>query len=134
MILAMAENGNSMESTYRGMFLGGDLSITSLEWVHTHISGINPLADLYPDRAWTGNADQNPHGSLKEGDSPSMLFFLENGLNSPAKPQWGGRGGRFVSQKDNLFRDSPDSVFNASKSEYHSSSLASVYRWRPDFL
>ena len=74
LILALAESGNSWESTYRGMFLGGDMSITSRDWVHSNIIGKNPLANLYPDKAWTGNKDQNPHGAMKEGDSPAMFY------------------------------------------------------------
>jgi hypothetical protein len=132
-ILAHAESGNSWESTYRGMFLGGDLSTTSKAWLHENIIGINPLASLYPDKAYTGRPDQNPHGAMKEGDSPALLFFLENGLNTPEEPHWGGWGGRFTSQNGRLFRDSPDSLYVRSRSEYISSTLATVYRWRSDF-
>jgi hypothetical protein len=133
LVLALAESGNSWESTYRGMFLGGDMSITSREWLYANVIGKNALANLYPDKAWTGKPDQNPHGAMKEGDSPAMLFFLENGLNSPDNPHWGGWGGRFADQKTHFFRDSPDSIFDASQKEYISSTLASVYRWREDF-
>lgn len=133
LILAQAENGNSWESTYRGMFLGGDLSLTSKEWLHSHIIGKNPLASLYPDKAWTGHPDQNPHHAMKEGDSPAMLYFLENGLNVPEHPSWGGWGGRFEPAGAQLFRDAPDQLCDPATSATVASTLASVYRWRPDF-
>ena len=38
---------------------------------------IGPLGALYPTSTWTA---PNPHGTLKEGDTPSWLYFLPVGL------------------------------------------------------
>lgn len=133
LVLSLAESGNSWESAYRGIFLGGDMSITSRKWLSEYITGKSPLANLYPDKAWTGNQNQNPFGAMKEGDTPAMLFFIENGLNSFENPDWGGWGGRYVTTNGFLFRDSPDAVFEISDSSYVFSTQATVYRWRADF-
>jgi hypothetical protein len=133
LILSDAHSHNKWESTYRGVFLGGDMELTSGEWLKKHILGKNPLANLYPDKAYTGSADQNPHGAMKEGDTPSILFLIENGLNTLENPEWGGWGGRYLRTKQSLFRDIPDSVFDAILSKQVSSPLATIYRWRTDF-
>jgi hypothetical protein len=64
---------------------------------------------------------------LKEGDSPSWLYFLPNGLSDPAHPEWGGWGGRFRPAGGGLFRDAADTVGRATDAR------ATVWRWRPAF-
>jgi hypothetical protein len=113
------------EAVYRGMYLGGDESLTSREWVDTHVrTNHGPLGALYPTKTWTA---PNPHGVLKEGDTPSWFYFLPNGLSDPAHPEWGGWGGRFQRAERSLFRDAADTV----DGETHR--RATVYRWRPAF-
>jgi hypothetical protein len=51
-----------------------------------------PLGAIYPDVAYG-----------MEGDTPSWLSLIQNGLNNPEHPDWGGWGGRYE-----LYR--PDSV------------------------
>jgi hypothetical protein len=68
-------------------------------------------------KTWTA---PNPHGVLKEGDTPSWLYFLPNGLGDPEHPEWGGWGGRFRRLTGNLYNDAPEG-------------RESVYRWRPAF-
>jgi hypothetical protein len=43
-----------------------------------------PLGAVYPDVAWG-----------MEGDTPSYLLLIPNGLNVPERPDWGGWGGRY---------------------------------------
>jgi Cellulose-binding Sde182, nucleoside hydrolase-like domain/Cellulose-binding protein Sde0182, C-terminal domain len=43
-----------------------------------------PLGALYPDVAWG-----------MEGDTPSWLNLIPNGLSIPEHPEWGGWGGRY---------------------------------------
>lgn len=43
-----------------------------------------PLGSLYPDVAYG-----------MEGDTPSFLSLIPNGLNEPEHPDWGGWGGRY---------------------------------------
>ncbi len=76
-ILASRPEGRDRrDGIYRGMYLTGDISTTSREWVDEHIRSQGPLGALYPVSTWT---DPNPHGCLKEGDTPSWFFFLPRG-------------------------------------------------------
>ncbi|MDX1283673.1 MAG: DUF1593 domain-containing protein, partial [Draconibacterium sp.] len=133
LILALDRSGDKWLSSYRGMFWGGDMSNTSKEWIHRNIHGHSPLADNYPDQTYTGGNGKNPHMALKEGDSPSMLFFITNGLNCIKHPEWGGWGGRFTEDKPNFFRDTNDSFYDVSAGKIVTTPRASVFRWRNDF-
>ena len=133
LILALDRGGDKWQSGYRGMFWGGDMSSTTKKWIHENIHGHSPLADNFPDEAWTGGEGKNPHMALKEGDSPSMLYFIMNGLNSIENPEWGGWGGRYVEDKPNFFRDTDDSCYDVSLGKITVSPRTTVFRWRPDF-
>ena len=57
----------------------------SNRWLAQHIQqGHGPLGAVYPDVAWG-----------MEGDTPSFLSLIPNGLNNPEHPDWGGWGGRY---------------------------------------
>jgi hypothetical protein len=111
---------------YRGMYLGGDESLTSGEWVDKNLrKERGPLGALFPvNGMWTA---PNPHATLKEGDTPSWFYFLPTGLGDPAHPEWGGWGGRFRKQKGGLYRDAQDTVGDVTHPR------ATVWRWRPAF-
>lgn len=132
-ILSHAQSGNSWESAYRGMFLGGELELTSGDWIQTNLDRQNELCSLYPVNAYTGGPDRNPFGALKEGDSPAFLYFIQNGLNIPERPDWGGWGGRYVRHECPFYRDVPDSVYDESKSAFVYSAPGTIFRWRRDF-
>lgn len=104
---------------YRGMYLTGDESLTSCDWIEQNIRRTGPLGALYPTKTWTA---PNPHGCLKEGDTPSWFFFLPPGGNDLANPEKPGWGGQFQRQTDGWYRDLPcdDPRQNVS-------------RWRPEF-
>lgn len=54
-------------------------------WLAKHIQqNHGPLGALYPDVAWG-----------VEGDTPAFLSLINNGLNNPEHPEWGGWGGRY---------------------------------------
>ncbi|MCF0203381.1 MAG: DUF1593 domain-containing protein [Bacteroidaceae bacterium] len=55
------------------------------EWVKDNIQCKGALGAVYPDRIWA-----------TEGDTPSFLYAINNGLNCPEHPDWGGWGGRFL--------------------------------------
>jgi hypothetical protein len=79
------------EATFRGMYLTGDETLTSREWIEANVRSRSPLGALYPIKTYT---EPNPHTCMKEGDAPSWLFFLPLGGNDPrdpTKPGWGGR-------------------------------------------
>jgi hypothetical protein len=116
------EGRDKRDGVYRGMYLTGDLSITSHEWVEKHIRSAGPLGALYPVRTWT---DPNPHGCLKEGDTPSWFFFLPHGGNDPSDPTKPGWGGQFARQPDGWYRDLP------FRDDFDP--RTTVSRWRPAF-
>jgi len=102
-ILSKAPNGvDRLQGTFRGMYLGGDESLTSREWIEKNISSKGPLGALYPLKAWTS---PNPNNCLKEGDTPSWFFFLPLGGNDPSDPTKPGWGGQYQKSKDGWYRD-----------------------------
>ena len=110
------------EATYRGMYLTGDESLISREWVEAHVRSRGPLGALYPLKTWTA---PNKHGCLKEGDTPSWFFFLPRGGNDPSDPTKPGWGGQYQRQPDGWYGDLPFSrTFDPR---------TTVSRWRPDF-
>ena len=91
-------------------------------WLEQHIRK-GPLGSLYP-----------PHLFIMEGDTPSFLSLIPNGLNDPERPDHGGWGGRYV--KSDLaaghYGDSVDSFVDESGNR-HSSNQATIFRWRRAF-
>lgn len=122
-ILALNPQDN-WKSAYRGMFLGGDLRTTSRPWIDEQIRVHNSLAKMYPTKAYTG---KNPHQCMKEGDSPSFLFFLKTGLNDSFEPSFGSWGGRFKTTNGFLWEDDMDSFENITDA------ISTVSRWRNAF-
>jgi hypothetical protein len=96
--------GDRRLATYRGMYLGGDESLTSREWIDRNVTSKGPLGALYPLKTWTA---PNPHACLKEGDTPSWFFFLPMGGNDPKDPSKPGWGGRYQKAPDSWYRDIP---------------------------
>jgi hypothetical protein len=122
-ILAKAPPGrDKREGTYRGMYLTGDQSLTSREWVEKNVRSTGPLGALYPTKTWTA---PNPHACLKEGDTPSWFFFLPLGGNDPSDPTQPGWGGRFRRESDGWYRDVPVTESGEARK--------TVSRWRPQF-
>lgn len=64
---------------------------------------------------------------MKEGDSPSFLGLIGNGLNVPDHPEWGGWGGRYRLLFNQLYIDAPD-FMEGTLNERHG-----VARWRTAF-
>src|SRR5262249_38053910 len=126
-ILSKAPEGrDKREGGYRGMYLGGDESLTSRAWVDAHVrKDRGPLGALYPVTGmWTA---PNPHATLKEGDTPSWFYFLPIGLGDPAHPEWGSWGGRFRHVKGGRYEDARDTVNSITEAR------ANVWRWRPAY-
>lgn len=108
-------------SAYRGMYMTGDESLISSQWVNNHINAReNPLAALYP-------TDGGGTKGVKEGDTPSFLGLVPNGLNIPERPDWGGFGGRFRRLNRSLYTDVVDFQSGQWNERF------SVSRWRPYF-
>jgi hypothetical protein len=67
----------------------------SNRWIAENIQqGHGPLGAHYPDVVWG-----------MEGDTPSFLSLIPNGLNAPNHPDWGGWGGRYE-----LSRPTPEEI------------------------
>lgn len=110
----------------RGMYRGGDSTLTSPEWLKAHICcNHGPLGEAYPiyDGGDIFSRRLGKVRGVKEGDTPSFLYLIPNGLSDPMKPSWGSWGGRFVGLGTRYF-DAMD-TFEGKTNE-----LATVYRWR----
>jgi hypothetical protein len=111
------------QATWEGMALddngGPDMSVVSDAWLASNIQ-IGPLGRLYPDVEYT-----------MEGDSPSLLFTFQNGLNVPEHPEYGSWGGRYaaVTLGQQLYANTQDTVVGQDGKE-HSTTQATVWRWR----
>ncbi|MEM9646371.1 MAG: DUF1593 domain-containing protein [Planctomycetota bacterium] len=122
-ILAKAPRGKDKRlAVFRGMYLGGDETLTSRAWINEHVRSTGPLGRLYPTHTYTA---PNPQRCLKEGDTPSWFFFLPRGGNDSLDPTRPGWGGRFERQDDGWYRDIPMGPDYDPRSE--------VSRWRGDF-
>lgn len=122
-VLASAPPGaDKRQGTYRGMYLGGDESLTSRTWIDAHVRSTGPLGALYPVKTWTA---PNPHACLKEGDTPAWFFFLPFGGNDPANPALPGWGGQFQRMEDGWWQDLPGSEAFDPRS--------TVSNWRADY-
>ena len=111
---------------------GADSRIVTNEWLETQIRAKGPLGKMYPKFAF-----------IMEGDTPSYLGLIDNGLNAYRRPDWGGWGGRYVyrtprgethaiwTQGGDLFSriTSQDTVRGADDREV-TSDQATIWRWR----
>ncbi|EKG15393.1 hypothetical protein MPH_07444 [Macrophomina phaseolina MS6] len=103
---------------------GPDKTIVSNDWLQEHVR-IGPLGSYYPDIAY-----------IMEGDTPSFLGLLQNGLNAPDHPEWGGWGGRYkpvdASGLTGIFSNVADLAEGVDGKAYFSQH-ASIWRWRSAF-
>ena len=64
---------------------GANFTPVSNEWLDANIRSKGPLGKVYPRYAF-----------IMEGDTPSFLGLIDNGLNAYRRPDWGGWGGRYL--------------------------------------
>jgi cellulose-binding protein len=115
---------------------GADFSTFTDEWVNANIRSKGPLGKLYPFPC-----------CIHEGDTPSFLGLINNGLASFMNPTFGGWGGRYVwrqfygetrptwTQGGDAYpgRDnSKDTVVGIDGNTY-TSDQATIWRWRAAF-
>jgi hypothetical protein len=121
----------SNQRAMRGMYRGGDVSLTGSAWVQRHIKGHGALGDLYPDYdggdIWSRTLGRVR--GIKEGDSPSFLYLVPNGLGDPERPWLGSWGGRFEGRA-NRYADVPG---EAASPDDPDPRMVTVYRWRAAF-
>lgn len=114
---------------------GADSTTVTNEWLDAKIRSKGPLGKAYPRFMF-----------IMEGDTPSFLGLIDNGLNAYRRPDWGGWGGRYVFRQpygethpiwtqggDEFARvTSQDTVLGADGAE-HVSDQATIWRWREAF-
>jgi hypothetical protein len=81
---------------------GDDYGSATWSSINTFVPGIN---NNEISNSWIAQNIQQGHGSLgssypdvawgMEGDTPSFLSLIPNGLNEPEHPEWGSWGGRY---------------------------------------
>ena len=115
---------------FHARFTGADFSIVDNPWLEQHIRRKGPLGAQYP-----------PVEFLMEGDTPSFLGLVNNGLNVPEHPEWGGWGGRYERYTPRtqkwfqepetrpFWTDAVDEVRGAD-GRWHTSNHATIWRWR----
>ena len=113
-----------------GRFTGPDFSLVDNPWLDEHVRGKGPLGAQYPRTKY-----------LMEGDTPTFLNLVSNGLSDPGHPEWGGWGGRYElyvppmqkwfpgPETRPLWTDAPDEVTGAD-GNWHTTNKATIWRWR----
>lgn len=97
----VSPGGNYGAATWTGInsFVDGiDNTTISNNWLAQHIQqGHGPLGAAYPDVAYG-----------MEGDTPSWLSLIPNGLSDPEHPECGGWGGRYELYKPDAAATQPN--------------------------
>ncbi|HEV9036154.1 MAG TPA: nucleoside hydrolase-like domain-containing protein [Puia sp.] len=139
---------NYTYATWLGMsfpYPGANNEVTSNEWLARNIQqGHGPLGAAYPDVAYG-----------MEGDTPSFLNLIDNGLNDPEHPDYGGWGGRYalylpefrnsntgMFRRENWPSDQPetrpiwtnavDSVVSKTDRKSYVGNQETIWRWRTE--
>jgi hypothetical protein len=120
----------------RGMYRGGDTNLVSASWVDQHIiHGRGTLGALYPNYnggdIWSGKL--GPIKGIKEGDTPSYLSLIPNGLNDPDNLGLGGWGGRCLPGPDGPNRLVDAIEEGVGQQSDPAPQMSTVYRWRAAF-
>jgi len=121
--------------TFHGRFTGGNKEVISKEWIKSNIQkNHGPLGEEYPDVAY-----------LMEGDTPSFLYLINNGLGSSEHPNYGSWGGRydyytpktelyfFEPETRPLWTNAMDELVSESDEQNYTSNHATIWRWREAF-
>lgn len=140
---------NYAHATWLGMsfpFPGSNTEVVSNEWLARNIQqGHGPLGVAYPDVAYG-----------MEGDTPAFLHLVNNGLNDPEHPNYGGWGGRYafylpafddsntgMFKRENWPKDEPetraiwtnavDSIVSPMDKKSYKGNRETIWRWRTEF-
>jgi hypothetical protein len=111
---------------------GADTSLVTNEWLEANIRAKGPMGKMYPRFLF-----------IMEGDTPSYLGLIDNGLNAYRRPDWGGWGGRYVYRQpygephaiwtqggDQFARASSQDRVRGIDGVEHVSDQATIWRWR----
>jgi len=102
---------------------GPRFEIVDNPWLREHVRSHGPLGARYPAIRF-----------IMEGDTPSFLNLLGNGLAAHARPDWGGWGGRYQLYRPEgeprpIWTNADDEVV-APDGETYRTQHATVWRWR----
>jgi hypothetical protein len=110
---------------------GVDFSIVDNPWLDENVrKNHGPLGEEYPHTEY-----------LMEGDTPTFLFLINNGLGNPEHPNFGSWGGRYelytprtrkwFSEPETrpIWTDTEDEVWG-NDSALHHTNKATIWRWR----
>jgi len=112
---------------------GADFTLVTNEWLDRNIRRKGPLGAEYPRWEY-----------LMEGDTPSFLNLINNGLSDPEHPDWGGWGGRYelytprlqkwfiAPETRPIWTDATDEVLGVD-GRWHDTNHATIWRWREAF-
>ena len=112
---------------------GADFNIVSNEWLDKNIRSKGVLGAQYP--LWK---------FLMEGDTPSFLSLMNNGLNDAEHPEYGGWGGRYefytprmkkwhlYAESRPIWTDAQDEVLGVD-GRWHEGNHETIWRWREAF-
>ena len=115
---------------FHGRFTGADFNLVTNAWLDEHIRGKGPLGKQYPHMDY-----------LMEGDSPTFMFLISNGLGNPEHPDWGGWGGRYElytpplrkwhleAETRPFWADAQDEVLGVD-GKWHTGNKETIWRWR----
>jgi hypothetical protein len=115
---------------FHGRFGGADFSLVTNEWLDRNVRRKGPLGKLYPHWEF-----------MMEGDTPSFLNLIDNGLSNPERPDWGGWGGRYElytpkmekwflePETRPIWTNVQDEVLG-NDGEWHTTNHATIWRWR----
>ncbi|PHN06809.1 DUF1593 domain-containing protein [Flavilitoribacter nigricans] len=117
---------------FHGRFTGPDFTLVDNPWLDEHIRDDHgPLGAEYPQTEY-----------LMEGDTPSFLGLVNNGLNNPEHPNFGGWGGRYElyippykkymyePETRPIWTNTQDEVYSELTGRSHTSHHATIWRWR----
>ncbi|OFX58234.1 MAG: hypothetical protein A2066_20275 [Bacteroidetes bacterium GWB2_41_8] len=145
--------GRYQDGTWAGIMSvipGINNDVVSNFWIAENVQqGHGPLGAVYPNVVYG-----------VEGDTPSFLYLINNGLNSPEHPNWGSWGGRYelsippydptirwripIAQETRPIWTNTDDTYTPTKETQWGRSIdndtiriksnkATVVRWREDF-
>lgn len=110
---------------------GVDFSIVDNPWLDENVrNNHGPLGEEYPHTEY-----------LMEGDTPTFLFLINNGLGNPEHPNYGSWGGRYelytprmrkwfsLQETRSIWTDTEDEVWG-NDSTLHHTNKATIWRWR----
>jgi len=118
---------------FHGRFSGANFAIVDNPWLDEHVRSKGPLGASYPQVKF-----------MMEGDTPSFLNLIGNGLSDPGHPDWGGWGGRYESYTPRMrkwfaepetrpfWSDAEDEVLGVD-GNWYTSNKATIWRWREAF-